>query len=310
MCCVIGLDLGTSRFKGVLVDSKTKQILASAERTVRYLPTEQPGRMEIDPKEHRQCFISLLRELTAQSKGCPVQAIACASAAGNTLLLDPKTGMPLTPVISWLDARAQKETLPALAGLDPEKLRELTGWPVVEIMPTAHLAWLLRHEPEKLQSAFVSQNHEYLLWFLTGVHAIDLSSAVPFRLVDQLKESYAPELIARFGLTEQQLPQLVDVGTEIGHVSIAAGRETGLSPETRVFAGCFDHPAAARGENILAAGELLLSCGTSWVGFFPCRDREKLLKAKLLIDPFLRNENMMWGECFPSPGSVWSLMNT
>ena len=110
MCCVIGLDLGTSRFKGVLVDSKTKQILASAERTVRYLPTEQPGRMEIDPKEHRQCFISLLRELTAQSKGCPVQAIACASAAGNTLLLDPKTGMPLTPVISCLDARAQKET--------------------------------------------------------------------------------------------------------------------------------------------------------------------------------------------------------
>lgn len=302
MCCVIGLDLGTSRFKGVLVDSKTKQILASAERTVRYLPTEQPGRMEIDPKEHRQCFISLLRELTAQSKGYPVQAIACASAAGNTLLLDPKTGMPLTPVISWLDARAQKETLPALAGLDPEKLRELTGWPVVEIMPTAHLAWLLRHEPEKLQSAFVSQNHEYLLWFLTGVHAIDLSSAVPFRLVDQLKESYAPELIARFGLTEQQLPQLVDVGTEIGHVSIAAGRETGLSPETRVFAGCFDHPAAARGENILAAGELLLSCGTSWVGFFPCRDREKLLKAKLLIDPFLRNENMMWGGMFSIPG--------
>ena len=131
---------------------------------------------------------------------------------------------------------------------------------------------------------------------------MDLSSAVPFRLVDQLKECYSPKLIARFGLTEQQLPQLVDVGTEIGHVSIAAGRETGLSPETKVFAGCFDHPAAARGENVLTEGELLLSCGTSWVGFLPCRNREKLLKAKLLIDPFLRNENMMWAGMFSIPG--------
>ena len=61
--------------------------------------------------------------------------------------------------------------------------------------------------------------------------------------------------------------------------------------------GTFDHPGAARGEGVLNEGELLLSCGTSWVGFFPVKNREIAIKNNMLIDPFL-SEQGIWGAMF------------
>ena len=41
-------------------------------------------------------------------------------------------------------------------------------------------------------------------------------------------------------------------------------------------------------------GQLLLSCGTSWVGFYPFKDRDLAVSQNLLIDPFLKKEGL-WG---------------
>ncbi|MGI5925283.1 MAG: FGGY family carbohydrate kinase [Lentisphaeria bacterium] len=297
---LIGLDLGTSRFKGVILDGSGRDVLAGAERELRFI--KDAGRVEIDPEEHWQTFASLLRELSAAAKGDKDITLCFAAAAGNTLLLDPKTGAPLTTIISWLDQRADHDDLPALHGLEPEALRALTGWPTISRMALAHLAFYHKHSADVLKDAVVSQNQSYLLYRLTGKHLLDFSAAVPFRLVDQVKECYDPALLQRFALRPEQLPQLVPVGSFAGTLQPAASADTSLPPSTRVFAGCFDHPAAARATSIRREGELLLSCGTSWVGFLPCRDRQKLLAARLLIDPYLRHENGIWAGMFSIPG--------
>ncbi|MDD4538930.1 MAG: FGGY family carbohydrate kinase, partial [Lentisphaeria bacterium] len=252
--------------------------------------------------DHWQSFTSLLRELVAAAHGDSDIALCFAAAAGNTLLLDPQTGTPLTNIISWLDQRADSDDLPALHGLDPEKLRALTGWPIITRMALAHLAFFRKHAADILDRALVSQNQSYLLCRLTGKHLVDVSAAVPFRLVDQLNQCYDPELLRRFALRPEQLPELVPVGTFAGTLLPTAAAATGLPPGTRVYAGCFDHPAAARASCVQHEGELLLSCGTSWVGFLPCRDRLKLLAARLLIDPYLRHENGTWAGMFSIPG--------
>jgi len=64
-----------------------------------------------------------------------------------------------------------------------------------------------------------------------------------------------------------------------------------------VVLGAFDHPSAARGCGVLRPGQVLLSCGTSWVGFYPVADRELALAQKLLIDPFLSPRGP-WGALF------------
>lgn len=294
----IGIDLGTSRIKGVLVDAAGR-ILAEAENTVGFIP-DIDG-MEIDPEAHWQMLAGILRKLSAAAGGEPVSALAFAVASGNTLLLDRQTGQPLTNIISWLDERGVGADLPALRGLTPAYMRELTGWPCIESFPPAHLAWLRRYKPELLDRAFVSQNHDYLQYRLTGKHIIDYSSATPLLLADQRRECYAPELPARFGIDEADLPQLAPSGTPVGALTPEAAAATGLSVETVVYTGSFDHPAAARAAGILNAEQLLLSCGTSWVGFFPCPDRERIVAAGLLCDPFTQRDNGLWGAIFSIP---------
>jgi sugar (pentulose or hexulose) kinase len=47
---------------------------------------------------------------------------------------------------------------------------------------------------------------------------------------------------------------------------------------------------------VLDPGDLLLSCGTSWVGFYPVRERDGVMGLGLLVDPFL------------SPGGPWATL--
>lgn len=297
----IGVDLGTTRIKGVLTD-RDNRILAEAERTVAFVPGISG--IEIDPEGHWRMLSDILRELAVEAAvyGEPVEALAFAAASGNTLLLDRESGKPLTSIISWLDERAVGADLPCLRGLTPAHMRQLTGWPCIEIFPPAHLAWLREYRPELLDRAFVSQNHDYLQYRLTGRHRIDYSSATPFLLADQCAGHYAPELLARFGIDEKDLPELCPGGSPVGSLTAEAAAVTGLSTETVVYAGSFDHPAAARAADIRREGQLLLSCGTSWVGFFPCGDRERIIGAELLCDPFTRRENGLWGAIFSLPG--------
>ena len=66
MKAFIGLDVGTSAIKGVLVTETGRQI-ARAVRQVRFLYPE-PGYVEIDPEEHCSSVCDVIRELTAQAQ--------------------------------------------------------------------------------------------------------------------------------------------------------------------------------------------------------------------------------------------------
>ncbi|MBQ4289742.1 MAG: hypothetical protein II719_00940, partial [Clostridia bacterium] len=68
----------------------------------------------------------------------------------------------------------------------------------------------------------------------------------------------------------------------------------GIPAGTPVIAGAFDHPSAARGVGVLEPGQMLLSCGTSWVGFYPIATRELVEQNRMLIDPFLSERGGPW----------------
>jgi len=61
-----------------------------------------------------------------------------------------------------------------------------------------------------------------------------------------------------------------------------------------VYLGTFDHPSAARAAGILEEGQLLLSCGTSWVCFYPLKERKQAVEAGMIVDPFLSPTGGCW----------------
>jgi sugar (pentulose or hexulose) kinase len=138
-------------------------------------------------------------------------------------------------------------------------------------------------------------NNDWLAFLLCGKRGLDHSSATPFFLQDQAKGEYAPSLLAAAGVSASQLSPLYPPGTAIGTLKpeLAGGN---LTEKTVIATGSFDHPSAARAVHVTKPGEVLVSCGTSWVGFTPIPERR--VRKGYLCDPFLSSRGGPWGEIF------------
>lgn len=298
LACTIGLDLGTTALKGVLLASDGR-VLHTAERPVHYR-YPAPERVELEAQAHWLAVAGLIRELAGVAPG-PLRALAMAGASGNTLLTDAG-GQPLTPIINWMDRRCAGHPPSALDGLTVAELRRVTGWPCLDCFPLAHLAWLQEHEAALYRSAErVCMNTDWLLFRLTGQWVMDTSTATTFHLQHQVDRRWHRPYLERLGIRESQLSRLVGAGTVAGPLHAAAAAATGLTTDTLVVTGCFDHPAGALASGVLEPGRLLLSCGTSWVGFTPLADRQAILDAEMLCDPFRSDRGGPWAGLFSVP---------
>ena len=136
---------------------------------------------------------------------------------------------------------------------------------------------------------------EYLLYKMTGKWGIDRSTAVPFYLLEQQTGKWHKPYLDALGITEDKLPTVYESGDLLGNITKEFSEKYGIDEKCKVFLGSFDHPSGAIANNVVKEGELLLSCGTSWVLFFPYKDREKLIENRLLCDTFLSKEKGLWG---------------
>ena len=295
---LLGLDLGTSAIKGVAIDASGNVIAESSRETC--FVVNKDGRFELIPEKHYQNVCGVIRELTTKVPG-KIVALAMAAASGNTLLTDVD-GKPLTNIISWMDQRAAQNPPKSLAGLTSEKVHQLAGWPCVNTFPLGHLAWLRENEAELYKSAGrYCMNTDWLLFRMTGKWLMDYSTATTSHLQKQTEFKYNQEFLDLLGIPQEKLSKLVPSSYFAGTLTGQALKDTGLSESMQVFTGCFDHPAAARALGVLKPGQLMLSCGTSWVGFSPENDRNKIIDLELLCDPFLAPNGGAWGAIFSVP---------
>jgi len=223
-----------------------------------------------------------------------------AAASGNTLLLD-ENNQPLTNILSWLDERCVGTSRDPLPGFDFDNVHRIVGWPWTESFPLAHIPWLRKHRPDTYEKAArFCMNSDYLLYRLTGRFGMDPSTATTFYFQDQVNRCWYGPYLEYLDIKEDHLSVLAPSGTALGPLTWEGARDTGLTEDTLVVLGTFDHPSAARGTGVIETGHLLLSCGTSWVGFYPINDRDLALAQNLLIDPFLSPEGP-WGTMFSLP---------
>jgi len=274
-------------------------ILAEAGKDTTFLQPRE-GWVEVAPEQHYRNVCQVIRELAAVAPG-EVAALAMAAASGNTLLTD-SGGTPLINIVTWMDRRAEQNPPPILAGLTTTEVAKVTGWPCVTTFPLAQLAWLRENRAELYSRAgHYGMDTDWLLYRLTGKWVMDNSTATTFHLQDQVSGAYHRPFLDLLCIPQEKLSKLVPSGFAVGAILPQALRDTGLSPKTMVVSGCFDHPAAARATGVLEPGQLLFSCGTSWVGFVPLMDRQLILDAEMLCDPFLSAHKGPWGGMFSVP---------
>ncbi len=291
----IGLDIGSTNVKGVLLSEENEIIAKHSVRFVYDRP--RPDYVEINAARFAENCISVIAALAAAlPEGGQVVGISQASASGNLLLLDGDMA-PITPIYNWQDHRVTDE-LDLVLGkdFDYRAYYEKIGWPLEPSFPLAQLCYIKHHDPALLSRAgYVCMSTEYLNYLLCGQMGIGPSAGTPFFLIDQNTNAYDGDILTRLGIRADMLPPIRPTGSVLGTLTPAAALACGLPEGTPVLCGTFDHPAGALSADITREGDMLLSCGTSWVAFMPIHDRRTIIRNDFLCDPYLHEVGGPYG---------------
>ena len=284
---LIGLDIGTTAIKGVImtVDGKVRNTVTGGYN---YYGEENQKLLKADDFLNA-CFYTIKELAASVNKDDCILSVCACCASGNLILLDKKS-QPITPIIGWQTVVSEEDKNAFFTKEEQAEFYETVGWPLNCRFPALYLAAIKLHKPELLQNAkTVCMSAEYLNFALTGKFGISHSMGTPFFLMDQAKGVYNAKLLEKLGISEENLPPIYNKGTVLGGVLPEIAEKLGLSTETKVVLGSFDHPSGAMGSGVFDEGEMLLSCGTSWVEFFPVASREFAISTKGLVDRFMLN---------------------
>lgn len=261
----IGLDLGTSGLKGIVIDGD-QDILAEATAP---LDVSRPhdGWSEQNPHDWIAAAEVVMSALRSKIDLSAVKAIGLSGHMHGATLLD-RSDEVLRPCILWNDTRSAKEA----AALDADlKFRNLTGNIVFPGFTAPKLAWVKTHEPEIFaRVAKVLLPKDYLRLWLTGEHVAEMSDAAGTSWLDVAKRDWSDDLLAETGLERAQMPRLVEGSEASGTLRAELASAWGLASGVIVAGGGGDNAASAVGVGVVNEGDAFVSLGTSGVLFAAC----------------------------------------
>jgi xylulokinase len=259
---VIGVDIGTSSSKGVLV-ALDGTVLATAVRE-HAIHRPQPGWVEMDAGVWWDEAVGLITELRA-ARPADVRAVGV-SGMGPCVLVTDEGGKPLRPAMLYgIDTRAGDQIArltEALGGA--AAIRERCGSALSTQAVGPKLAWLAEHEPTvAAQARRFFQPSSWLGWKLTGEYYVDHHSASQCTPMYDAAALDWHEPWARVVAPDLDLPPLCWAGDVIGAVTAQTAAETGLAAGTPVIAGTIDAWSEASSVGADRVGDLMLMYGTT-----------------------------------------------
>lgn len=257
----IGLDLGTSGLKGVLM-SETQQVVAEATAPLTVARPHE-GWSEQSPADWIAAAEAVLDGLAAHGLS-RVRGIGLSGQMHGATLLDARDEV-LRPCILWNDTRAHEEA----AELDGDPMfRRLSGNIVFPGFTAPKILWVARNEPEiRERLARVLLPKDYLRLWLTGEHVAEMSDAAGTSWLDTGARDWSDDLLAATGLSRAAMPRLVEGSAVSGTLREALRVRWGLPKRVVVAGGGGDNAAAGVGVGVVRAGEAFVSLGTSGVLF-------------------------------------------
>ncbi|MDP5217710.1 xylulokinase [Ruegeria sp. 2205SS24-7] len=258
----LGLDLGTSGLRGLLIDGDGR-VVGSAEASYSN-PHPAPGWSEQDPADWIKACRAVMAELSAAYPR-EISALRGIGLSGHmhgaTLLGADDT--VLRPCILWNDTRSaeQAQWLDAQAGI-----RESSGNIVFPGFTAPKLLWVEEHEPEVFAKlAKVLLPKDYLRLWLTGSHISDMSDSAGTSWLDVGARDWSTLALETSHIRREQMPELVEGSAAGGRLRAALCTEWGIKGSVVVAGGGGDNAAAACGAGCFAEGTGFVSLGTSGV---------------------------------------------
>lgn len=257
----LGIDLGTSAVKTVLVDS-AQRVIASESRPLA-TASPRPGYSEQDPAQWVEATFATLDALKATHAGAlaVVEGIGLSGQMHGATLLDA-SARPLRPCILWNDGRSVAEC--RILEQRWPALRATTGNKAMPGFTAPKLLWIATHEPEVFAATKrVLLPKAYLRLVLTGEAVEDVSDASGSLWLDAARRDWSDAALAATGLWRDHMPRLVEGCAPAATLRSELAQRWGMVRRPSFAGGAGDNPAGAVGIGAIRAGTAFISLGTS-----------------------------------------------
>jgi gluconokinase len=257
---ILGLDVGTTGTKVVAfgLDRPWRQV------TIREYPLlePEPGQQTHDPAVVLDAVTDALAACVAACGDAEVVGLAVSAAMHGLVGLDVHR-RPLTPLLTWADARASEEARTLRPGGLGHTLHQHTGTPVHPMSPLTKLMWMARHEPRlAAEVRWWLGMKDLVLLQLTGELVTERSSASGSGLLELATGCWYPPALELAGIGTHQLPEVAEP-TATRPLTAPVAARTGLPVGLPVVLGAADGPLGNLGTGAVRAGQVGLSLGTS-----------------------------------------------
>jgi len=260
----LGIDLGTSGVKVILLDDNDKII----EQASASLAVSRPAPLwsEQNPDDWWEATNKAMATLQTKNPEAltSVLAIGLSGQMHGATLLD-KNNHIIRPAMLWNDGRSEQQC--KTIEEREANTRKITGNIAMPGFTAPKLVWLKEHEPENFKKITkVLLPKDYLRFLMTGDYASDMSDSAGTLWLDVEKRQWSQAMLKATELTIDQMPSLFE-GTEItGYLNKKIAEKWGVN-KVPVIAGGGDNAAGAAGIGIINPNEAFLSLGTSGVYF-------------------------------------------
>jgi len=204
---ILAIDLGTTGNRAIVFDRETR-VVATSYREFRQL-FPRPGWVEHDPVEIWETARAVAAEAIAQVDANQIAAVGIANQRETVVSWDPRTGQPLHNAIVWQDRRTSARCAELRRNGFSKEIHERTGLVCDPYFSATKIEWLLQNAPATRHGVFGTID-SWIVWKLTGgrVRATDVSNASRTMLFNLRKRCWDDELLKRFGVSREMLPEV------------------------------------------------------------------------------------------------------
>ncbi|WP_425255224.1 xylulokinase [Mammaliicoccus sciuri] len=260
---VIGIDIGTSGLKSVLVN---KEGLVADSYSVNY-ETNHPksGYSEMDPNIWYEATIESLKYLLNKYGEQSISGISFSGQMHGLVVVDEK-GESIRPAILWNDTRTSQEVENIKNAVGLKHLLNYTQNTVLEGFTLPKLIWLKNHEPENYNKIFKFMlPKDYVVYKLTGNIYTEPSDASGTILYNIKSEEWSEELLNTLRINPNICPKVIGSHEKSGVLVYKLKEQLNINVDINVYQGGADNACGALGSGITDESKQLVSIGTSGV---------------------------------------------
>jgi xylulokinase len=261
MMFYVGIDLGTSAVKLLLMDEKGQ--IAKIVSKEYPLSFPKPGWSEQNPSDWYEKSMEGLKELISEVDKSQIAGIGFGGQMHGLVVLDENDEV-LRPAILWNDGRTEKQVKYFNEEIGRDKISQYTGNIAFAGFTAPKILWMKENEPELFAKiAKIMLPKDYLAYRLSGSFCTDYSDASGMLLLDVEHKCWSKEMLSLCDIREEQLPKLYESYDKVGTLKPELAEELGLSADVVIAAGAGDNAAAAVGTGTVGSGKCTISLGTS-----------------------------------------------